>query len=281
MLSPQKDKRHCLRHNYELNLLCVPVAKICTVCGETRPLRHKELSWPAGQNVQRVKASWRTHLHLQQMNTRAFRATVYGGLIALGAAVAWNALTPFSLGTNTLASKGNSEPFPSRNSSSGDALSHETVKEPVQIARQGVMAPSEARERIPENRDSGNRSPRESVEAEAEESGDRNIQQAAQSALDYNPTRQSERTAFGSTEEARSAAQADAGLASIAQQVSKAISARAISGVKVTYAKSTVYLAGIVKTQTQRLAAEQAARNVPGVREVRSSIRVQWTSDKG
>jgi general secretion pathway protein A len=54
----------------------------------------------------------------------------------------------------------------------------------------------------------------------------------------------------------------------------KAIYNRAIRGVEVSVRDGTVYLAGRVATEQQKLAAAQAARSVPGVKEVRDQIIV-------
>ncbi len=55
-------------------------------------------------------------------------------------------------------------------------------------------------------------------------------------------------------------------------EINKAIRNRAIAGVEVSFMKGTAYLEGQVETETQKSAAEQAARGVAEVKEVRSSI---------
>jgi osmotically-inducible protein OsmY len=62
----------------------------------------------------------------------------------------------------------------------------------------------------------------------------------------------------------------------VADNIAKAIASRAVSGIQVEYDRGTAYLSGRVKTQSQRLAAETAAKKVPGVNTVASSIRVEW-----
>ena len=57
-------------------------------------------------------------------------------------------------------------------------------------------------------------------------------------------------------------------------EIYKAIYNRAIRGVEVSVRDGTVYLAGRVATEQQKLAATQAARSVPGVKEVRDQIIV-------
>jgi general secretion pathway protein A len=57
-------------------------------------------------------------------------------------------------------------------------------------------------------------------------------------------------------------------------KVYRAISNRAIRGVAVSVVDGTVYLAGQVATERQKAAAAQAARNVPGVKEVHDQITV-------
>jgi general secretion pathway protein A len=57
-------------------------------------------------------------------------------------------------------------------------------------------------------------------------------------------------------------------------EIYKAIYNRAIRGVEVSVQDGTAYLAGRVATEKQKIAAGQAARSVPGVREVRDQIVV-------
>jgi type II secretory pathway predicted ATPase ExeA len=55
-------------------------------------------------------------------------------------------------------------------------------------------------------------------------------------------------------------------------EVHKAIHNRAIRGVEVSVRDGTAYLTGRVATERQKLAAAQAARSVPGVKEVRDQV---------
>jgi hypothetical protein len=57
-------------------------------------------------------------------------------------------------------------------------------------------------------------------------------------------------------------------------QIQEAIRLRAISGVTVYLVGDTAHLKGRVDTESQKSAAEKAARSVPGVKEVRSSIEI-------
>ena len=57
-------------------------------------------------------------------------------------------------------------------------------------------------------------------------------------------------------------------------EIYKAIYNRAIRGVQVSVRDGTAYLSGRVATEKQKLAAGQAARSVPGVKEVRDQIIV-------
>jgi general secretion pathway protein A len=59
-------------------------------------------------------------------------------------------------------------------------------------------------------------------------------------------------------------------------EILKAIHNRAIRGVEVSVKDGTAYLTGQVATEKQRLAAAQAARSVPGVREVRDQVIVSF-----
>ncbi|HWO43550.1 MAG TPA: BON domain-containing protein, partial [Candidatus Eisenbacteria bacterium] len=62
----------------------------------------------------------------------------------------------------------------------------------------------------------------------------------------------------------------------IERQIDRAIQARAVDGVVVAFVEETAYLSGAVLSEKQKAAAEQAARNVPGVKRVESSIQVKW-----
>ena len=57
-------------------------------------------------------------------------------------------------------------------------------------------------------------------------------------------------------------------------EIYKAIHNRAIRGVEVSVRDGTVYLTGQVATEKQKLAAAQAARSVPGVKDLRDQIAV-------
>ena len=57
-------------------------------------------------------------------------------------------------------------------------------------------------------------------------------------------------------------------------QIYKAIQNRAIAGVEVSFIGSTAYLDGRVATERQKYAAEQAARSVPKVKDIRNRIVV-------
>lgn len=59
-------------------------------------------------------------------------------------------------------------------------------------------------------------------------------------------------------------------------EIEQAIQNRAIEGVSVSVIGDTVFLRGEVHTERQKLAAEDVARSVNGVREVRSLISVGW-----
>ena len=61
-------------------------------------------------------------------------------------------------------------------------------------------------------------------------------------------------------------------------QIDKAIRLRAISGVTVHIVEDTAHLEGRVATESQKAAAEKAARGVPGVKDIRSSIKIDFLS---
>jgi hypothetical protein len=64
----------------------------------------------------------------------------------------------------------------------------------------------------------------------------------------------------------------------IESQIGRAINQRAVEGVLVSFVNETAYLTGAVLSEKQKVAAEEAARNVPGVKRVQSSISVKWAS---
>ncbi|HET8564244.1 MAG TPA: BON domain-containing protein [Candidatus Binatia bacterium] len=64
----------------------------------------------------------------------------------------------------------------------------------------------------------------------------------------------------------------------IEHAIGRAIQQRAVEGVTVAFVNDTAYLTGAVLSENQKAAAEQAARNVPGVKRVRNSISVTWTN---
>jgi general secretion pathway protein A len=63
-------------------------------------------------------------------------------------------------------------------------------------------------------------------------------------------------------------------------EIYKAIHNRAIRGVEVSVRDGTVYLTGQVATEKQKLAAALAARSVPGVKQVRDQIIVNYYPDR-
>jgi hypothetical protein len=62
----------------------------------------------------------------------------------------------------------------------------------------------------------------------------------------------------------------------IEDRIDTAIRNRAVGGVKVSFIDDTAYLAGEVISHNQKAAAERAARAIPEVKRVRSSISVMW-----
>jgi osmotically-inducible protein OsmY len=59
-------------------------------------------------------------------------------------------------------------------------------------------------------------------------------------------------------------------------QIQEAIHLRAIDGVTVYFVGDTAHLKGRVATERQKSVAENAARGVPGVKEIRSSIEINF-----
>jgi len=73
---------------------------------------------------------------------------------------------------------------------------------------------------------------------------------------------------------ARASTDADIERQRLQLEIYKAIDNRAITGVEVSVIGRMTYLGGRVETERQKLAAEEAARSVPGVTEVRNRIAV-------
>ena len=63
-------------------------------------------------------------------------------------------------------------------------------------------------------------------------------------------------------------------------EIDKAIRRRAIAGVTVDFVGDTAHLKGRVATENQKAAAEQAARGVPGVKNVRSFIAIDFLASE-
>ncbi len=65
----------------------------------------------------------------------------------------------------------------------------------------------------------------------------------------------------------------------VQKAIEEAIANRGVSGVAVAFINGTVFLTGEVQTVNQREAAEQAARRLPNVKDVRSRISVKWAAE--
>lgn len=63
-------------------------------------------------------------------------------------------------------------------------------------------------------------------------------------------------------------------------EIDKAIRRRAIAGVTVDFVGDTARLKGLVATENQKAAAEKAARGVPGVKNVRSFIAIDFLASE-
>jgi osmotically-inducible protein OsmY len=81
--------------------------------------------------------------------------------------------------------------------------------------------------------------------------------------------------------ETRASKDSDLKVRKIKRQIEEAIRRRAISGVTVYFVRDTAHLKGRVATDSQKAAAEKAARRVQGVKNVRSSIEVDSPSRDG
>lgn len=265
----------------ELYVLGKPLTKRCVVCGKTQPLRQREVYWPAippsRQSVNSMCGQSNQNFSL------SFRPIVIAILIIGGSALAWNTLKPFR---STILYRNPRTDIPTLNSRPPSAVAAPMQAHDDKIAETATLPQMVASNSSPqENSKPKATSSSLAHPAEPEDAASEGTEMLSviRVGADNGNIDHSSRDKVTIAEPAgnHSVESRKATAATVVERVSKAISARAISGVKVSYVESTLYLEGEVKTQSQRLAAEQAARNIPGVKMIRSSIRVQWATDNG
>ena len=80
-------ENYCRRHKIELNILSMPLAKACLVCGKSQPLQRWEIFWPALRpGSQALNRIWGSRA---QRLSHSFRAMIFALLIAGGFFLAW------------------------------------------------------------------------------------------------------------------------------------------------------------------------------------------------
>ena len=235
----------CHRHQPEVNPLFVPLVKICSSCGRTESLDDDEICWPSKVRFHRRK------------NWRSFRGSFYlvPLLLISIAASFWIAHGAFREKSSTEArriDRGTSFASPQPRSAVSSLAVNEDPLSP--LARNGI-------------------SPAGKPEPEQGED-DKAAQQTATTVTETPPTRNN--VIAHSIESNNDPGVGNSTAHAIESRIAKLITDRAIPGVKVTVAKDTVHLNGAVKTQTQKLLAEQAAKSVQGIKEVKNMLRVEW-----
>jgi len=279
----RRTKIHCRRHKLELNIVSIPMAKACVHCGKSQPLRRAEIFWPAlGPRNQARNRTWAHSLHIL---SRTYRPMIFAVLILGVVYLAWHKAPVFqSL---------DSSPRRSVDIQSLDVDARPQIDRlPVTTERKTTEARKIAQYVVvgPFEREDGNSEDERDASKPflvPEHSTFEGSDKASRRRADFNfddddsENRNPAQLPSAASDEAPGARSLDVSTINIVKRVSKAISARAISGVEVSYVKPILYLRGEVKTQSQRLAAEHAARNVPGVKQIRSSIRVEWETNRG
>jgi hypothetical protein len=234
----------CHRHQPEVNPLLVPLVKICSSCGRTESLDDDEICWPS-------KVRFYT-----RRNWRSFRGSLYlvPLLLISIAAIFWIAQSAFR-------EKSSKEP---RGTDRGRSIASTQSRFAVSslTVSEDPLSPLAGNGRSP----AGKHEPEQGK-------NDKAAQETATTLIETPPTNNVIPDSIESNNDPdvrNSTAQA------LESRIAKLITDRAIPGVKVTVAKDTVHLNGAVKTQNQKLLAEQAAKSVQGIKEVRNMLRVEW-----
>lgn len=270
---------HCRHHAPELNLLSIPLAKVCPSCGGVEGLSGNDIYWPSVTDPRLYPSS---NPHRRVPIRAAVKAIVLLLFVTLLGAV--------MLHLSQLQPQKSQQPPVSVQAGPSDKVStsataprqptaHEHDTLALDSSPELTNAPGHGTE-ITQNE--GSEYPPESTETAAKE---------AEAASAVGPTHSNDPVTAKATGKlptdktaavnrdstfALRAADIETETRKIEKQIQTAILARAITGVTVSYERNTAYLQGRVKTETQRSAAEQAARSVPGVRNVRSAIQVEW-----
>lgn len=244
-----KARTSCRQHAPELSLLLIPLSKICAACGKVEPLDRREIFWPS--NVSNSTPRHWLFPRRQKYLILALMVSLVPLLFTLDS---------FSNKMNFQRSgDGEAQPFPALNYSSLPSPSVARHQIPAAVSKKVAEAPA---------------TPHLLRDVEERHSWELSNQGVKN---DVPPV---EKTIF--TDGAQFSRESERGslpTPTIEAQIVRAIAARAISGVKVTFDERTVHLQGVVKTESQKAMAEQAAKSVSGVKDVQNRIRVEWTSE--
>lgn len=276
----------CHGHSFQLSFSSVPPAKVCSNCGKSEALTGKEICWPwtpgntpgepwrvgARVNILGISILIFFSLFLVKLYYKHFHSSA--GFTPQNNQVASKSLQQFLIAV----------PVPTQDKEAGPSYDFEIVHPfphdlpsiETQKLLSSLVLESELtigpQIRRPETDDLVIESTPTLAQDKA--TPDRASQQA-KSVVHDSETRL-DNNSFNKNNGNGSSQNVDTHRIVMERRIIKAIANRAITGVKVSFAKNTARLEGIVKTDNQRLAAEQAARSVQGVTTVISSIKVEW-----
>lgn len=236
----------CKTHRPEVNPLLVPLIKLCSSCGQSESLDRDEICWPSQVRF------------YTRRNWRSFRSSLYGVPVLL-----------IAIAALFLIVQSQSRKKPS-NEASDSGKERSIASTQARFAVSSVTPMSEDPfSPLTESR----RSPAREDELEQAKK-DTAPQETIISAIESPATSDSSvADGVGSRSEPNVPKSA---VHEIEARITKLITDRAIPGVRVTVANDTVHLNGAVKTQNQKLSAEQAAKSVHGIKDVRNMLRVEW-----
>jgi BON domain-containing protein len=239
----------CKQHAPELSLSLTPLSKICAACGKVEPLDKREIFWPS--NVSNSTPRHRLFPRRQKHIIFALMVSLVPLLFALHSSS--NKMIFQRSGDRE------AQPFPVLNYSSFPSPSVARHQIPAAVSKKVAEGPAASYLLTDvDERDSW----------EISNQGVNN---------DIPPV---EKTLFThSAQFSRESERGSLPAPAIETQIVRAIAARAISGVKVTFDERTAHLQGVVQTESQKAMAERAAKSISGVKDVQNRIRVEWTGE--
>ncbi len=278
----------CASHTPQLNPLTLPLAKICATCGRKELLSGEELTWP-----------WIAPMILpaKKSSLRTVKVVGIAGLALLAVLIIkqMTSLIASNSSSEQSGSAGNrlDRPGKSRAPEQKLALESSVLNGDSIVGNDSpskTSAPVEA-DSSPGSADeagdlgSGQTAPTPLLERQTTIQTDAGIPSStgtspvvSQMTQRQLPNNQESESKPGSPihplDETAQATRLERNR--IEKRISEVIAIRAIGGVSVFFDGSTAYLKGVVRTESQKLAAEQAARAVRGVKKVNSRIRVDW-----